>query len=275
MKHLDLFSGIGGFALAVDRVWPGSEHIFCDNDPFCQQVIKKHWPTSKIYGDIRAIADPANQREKGLGLERKQDSENSEFSGIDILTGGFPCQPFSQAGKRKAHNDDRFLWPEMLRVIRTVHPTWIVGENVAGIINLALEQVCSELEDSGYEVQAFIIPAVAVNAPHRRDRVWIIAHSKSVRGHGGGREQYGIDKRIIQPEKQKRHTTRRESAGRDWNDNWLEIATELCGVANGLPAELDGFKLTHSAHRTSRLKSLGNAIVPQVAEVILTAIKNQ
>lgn len=118
MKHLDLFSGIGGFALAAQWVW-GSEYEnvgFCDNDPFCQKVLKKHWPEAKIYGDIRKL-----KPRKGAA---------------DIVTGGFPCQPFSQAGKREGTEDNRYLWPEMLRVIRTVKPSWVIAENVYGIITL-------------------------------------------------------------------------------------------------------------------------------------------
>lgn len=191
MKHLDLFSGIGGFALAVDTVWPGAEHTFCEIDAFCQQVLQKHWPNAQIYGDIRTLTNPASQRQprqreyprqeyskKNKNRETASPSSNNSSGSIDLLTGGFPCQPFSQAGKRKGKDDDRFLWPEMLRVIREFHPTWIIGENVAGIINMALEQVCADLEGEGYEVQPFVIPACAVNAPHRRDRVWIIGHAK-------------------------------------------------------------------------------------------------
>src|SRR3990167_2513951 len=129
MFHLDLFSGIGGFAITVDEVWPGSEHIFCDNDKFCQQVLKKHWPNSKIYGDIREITkenfianapndnggQPSKSR-RGRAHSIRLDDKTSRS--IFLLTGGFPCQPFSQAGKRKGTDDDRYLWPEMLRVIR-------------------------------------------------------------------------------------------------------------------------------------------------------------
>jgi site-specific DNA-cytosine methylase len=243
--HLDLFSGIGGFSYAVDEVW-GKEnvtHIFSDNDKFCQQVLKKHWPNSKIYGDIRNLrpdTNPDSNRRKsgekeinptearqqtfgnaeecdgvtadanrdGLqeprpeqqtggdrqfsktvadtanaGIEEVRERENEIF----LLTGGFPCQPFSQAGKRRGTEDDRYLWPEMLRTIREFHPRWVIGENVGGFVTwsngMVLNQVCADLEEAGYEVQPFIIPACAVNAPHRRDRVWIVANSKSG-GHG-------------------------------------------------------------------------------------------
>lgn len=186
MKHIDLFSGIGGFALAVDTLWPGSEHVFCDYDPFCQQILKKHWPNSKIYADIHTFANPEGQRAQGGNL--KQQIQNTEFGEIDILTGGFPCQPFSAAGKRLGTEDNRYLWPEMFRIIRTFKPTWIVAENVRGLATwndgLVLEQVCTDMEREGYEVQPFIIPAVAINAPHRRDRIWFIAYTGHRNGQG-------------------------------------------------------------------------------------------
>ncbi len=165
--HIDLFAGIGGNSFAADSIWDDIEHIFCEIDPFCQEVLKKHWHHSKIYDDIK------------------------KFNGTPayLVTGGFPCQPFSQAGKRKGKEDDRWLWPEMLRVIRESNPDWVIGENVAGFIGMALDEVLSDLEGIGYEVRPFVIPAVAVNAPHRRDRVWIVAHNKRIgRMDGKSRE---------------------------------------------------------------------------------------
>ena len=185
MKHIDLFSGIGGFALAVDTVWPNSTHIFCEIDPFCQKVLSKHWPQSKIYEDIRSFTNTNDRRSQ----EQKQQATGDQQRGgdVDILTGGFPCQPFSQAGQRRGTEDNRFLWPEMRRVIQEFKPTWVIAENVSGILTIeqgmVFEQVCLDLEGAGYEVQPFIIPAVAVNAPHRRDRVWFVAHRND---SGGG-----------------------------------------------------------------------------------------
>lgn len=173
MRHIDLFSGIGGFALAVDTVWheQKNEHIFCDNEPFAQAVLKKHWPDSPIHSDIREF--------DGTGIHS-----------ADILTGGFPCQPFSHAGLRKGTEDDRHLWPHMFRVIRETAPRWVIGENVRGFVTwndgMVLEQVCTDLEGIGYEVWPFIIPAVALNAPHRRDRVWIVAQNTKHDGSGLG-----------------------------------------------------------------------------------------
>lgn len=200
--HLDLFSGIGGFALASEMVWEDVEHVFCDNDPFSQEILRKHWPNSLIYGDIkeltaeRIITDTQDSRRKARGGDRIRDGKESAVrssarSGetrIDLLTGGFPCQPFSQAGQRKGTEDDRHLWPEMLRVIRETNPTYIVGENVGGLLTwdggLVFEQVCIDLEEAGYEIGAFVIPAASLNAPHRRDRVWIVAHASG--GNAGG-----------------------------------------------------------------------------------------
>lgn len=317
MKHLDLFSGIGGFALAVDTVWPNSEHIFCDNDKFCQQVLKKHWPNSPIYGDIRTLTNTEHNgiiRTEKIGEHSETQPEGSsgqelfvnessgndslweKETGWDILTGGFPCQPFSQAGRRKGTEDDRYLWPEMLRVIQLTHPRWVIAENVRGLLTwnegLVLEQVCLDLEGEGYEVQPFIIPAVAVNAPHRRDRLWFIAKSNSRRLEGSEKErwygQYAIRENsyvknsIVQRSGRRMESDRQVlESGRteiknerpNWETNWLEVATAFCGVDDGLSVELDGLKLSNPQHRVQRLKSLGNAIVPQVAIEIMRAIK--
>jgi DNA (cytosine-5)-methyltransferase 1 len=306
MTHLDLFSGIGGFALAVDRVWSGVEHIFCDNDLFCQEVLRKHWSNSFIYGDIRTITDTTSDRrtregattsiQEGHQEESKQSGELAwRFERPYILTGGFPCQPFSQAGRRRGTEDDRYLWPEMFRVIQLTKPAWIIAENVSGFVTwgggMVLEQVCLDLENEGYEVQPFIIPAVAKNAPHRRDRVWIVAHlnseglqgsketgdtgksretteqrsgeqnninvKNSVSKRGGGRLE--SNRQILE-----RQSSQVKNERSGWGENWIEVATRLCRVDDGIPRRMD---------RTPRLKALGNAIVSQVAEVIMKAIK--
>jgi DNA (cytosine-5)-methyltransferase 1 len=162
MKHGSLFSGIGGFDLASE--WMGWENVFhCEIAEFPRKVLNYYWPNAKTHEDITKT-DFTIYRET-----------------IDILTGGFPCQPYSAAGKRLGKEDSRHLWPEMLRAIQEIKPRWIVGENVAGFLTwnngLVFREVCTDLENEGYEVQAFIIPACAVGAPHRRDRVWIIANS--------------------------------------------------------------------------------------------------
>ena len=162
MTHGSLFSGIGGFDVAAE--WAGWENMFhCEWNEFGQRVLNYYWPKAISYGDITK-------------------TDFSIWRGrIDVLTGGFPCQPYSQAGKRLGKEDDRHLWPEMLRAIREIQPTWVVGENVFGIVNwnggLVFDEVQANLEAEGYEVQAYVLPACAVNAPHRRDRVWFVAYS--------------------------------------------------------------------------------------------------
>lgn len=165
MQVIDLFSGIGGFSLAGR--WAGWNTIqFVEIDKFCQMVLKRHWPNVPVHSDI-----------KTFGIKTLQNYNANETT---VLTGGFPCQGFSVAGQRKGKSDDRYLWPEMLRVINEVKPTYIVGENVTGIISLALDTVLSDLEAQGYTTETFIIPACGKNAWHRRDRVWIIAYTNGI-----------------------------------------------------------------------------------------------
>jgi DNA (cytosine-5)-methyltransferase 1 len=276
--HLDLFSGIGGFALAAK--WNGYRTVgFCDNEPYAQAVLKKHWPEVPCHKDIREV-------------------RGELYAGVTILTGGFPCQPFSVAGKQRGKDDNRYLWPEMLRVIQEAKPAWIIGENVAGIVNLALDQVCADLEGQGYEVEPIIVPACAVDAPHRRDRVWIVGHSKldgltASKTSGGlfdqSEEQRGKVKEwessgascassdVADSVKQgwegrvhRREDTEREGVdghagcggtthGQSGEAIWL-AEPNVGRVANGIP------------NRTHRLKGLGNAIVPQVASEIIRCI---
>jgi len=304
--HIDLFSGIGGFALAAR--WAGFRtEVFCEIDSFCQEVLKARF---------RAIADSESMGRRNGTTENERtsagkidtpsdatpilipdirDFDGTRWRGATLLTGGFPCQPFSCAGKRRGKADDRFLWPEMLRVISEARPAWVLGENVAGIVNMELEQVCLDLEAEGYEVQPIIIPACAVNAPHRRDRVWIIANSgdnsdRSITGQisetdgiqkinrealgsrlptrtdsdapdteGRGREQGNQDSRGTQERKGTPRPGDRSSYG-GWGEAWPEVATRLCRVDDGVPRRVD------------RLKALGNAIVPQVAYEIIKEI---
>ena len=262
MNHLDLFSGIGGFSLAGQWVWKKEYHVhrFIEIDLFCQKVLKKHWPNTPIHDDIRTY--------------------NHDGTKIDLLTGGFPCQPFSVAGKQRGKEDDRYLWPEMLRVITEVKPTWVIGENVTGIINMELDKVLSDLEDQGYETAPpLIIPACAVDAPHRRDRVWIVAHPKSKR----------LERRVNMENEQKKNdrlfSARSSECGDDgfvadasrklFNGNgisrnrWRQLSdgcrwlpeSGICRVAHGVPRRVD------------RLRALGNAIVPQVVVPIMESIK--
>jgi len=318
--QIDLFSGIGGFALAAR--WAGFETVqFVELDPFCQKVLNKNFPGVPIHDDIKTFTytdiyksgtQSRNDEEmRGFPKEECESGHSSTLlRGSDsreqpiptttnkfrptpfILTGGFPCQPFSCAGKRKGKEDDRYLWPEMLRVISEARPTWVIGENVGGFVNMGLDECISDLEAEGYEVQPFIIPACAKNAPHRRDRVWICAHSvnstdrtigrqvseedgiqginreKVGSGMSSGTDSHAPDTTInglhnirTEGRVQERPFNSIDSRSIGWNEPWLEAATRLCRV----DARVSG--------RVDRLKSLGNAIVPQIAYEIMKAIK--
>jgi len=281
MRHLDLFSGIGGFAFAALQVWRDRyENIgFVEIDAYCQVLLKLRFPKARVYGDIKKLT-----------------FKNSK---CELITGGFPCQPFSSIGKRQSTEDDRYLWPEMLRIIQEVQPRWIVAENVRGILTieggLVFEQVCVDLEKQGYEIQTFIIPAIAVNAPHRRDRIWIIANRNTLRLQEQRSEQQTdrfrqFNENITDTEswksRQSSESERWQDIGRRdqkildrpsrcfaWDREWTEAATKLCRMDDGFPARLDEFELSKSKHRIERLKALGNAIVPQIAIEIFRAIK--
>jgi DNA (cytosine-5)-methyltransferase 1 len=159
MRHVDLCSGIGGFALGFQWAGLSEPVLFCDIEPWSRQVLAKHWPDVPIAEDVKELAsDPARL-----------------VPDCDILTAGYPCQPFSVAGQQRGAADDRHIWPEIFTIVQAKQPTWCVFENVSGHISLGLDQVLSDLESKGYAVQPFVVPACAVDAPHRRDRVWIIA----------------------------------------------------------------------------------------------------
>lgn len=231
MRHLDLFSGIGGFALAAK--WAAWETIaFCECETFCQKVLAKHWPEVPCFKDVKEM-------------------KATDVGAVDIITGGYPCQPFSTAGAKRGKNDDRHLWPEMFRLINKLRPTWVVGENVVGHANLGLHEVLSDLEGIRYQARAFIIPACAVDAPHIRDRVWVLAHAESF-GHRQGRETGDVFEEVggqvgqLLPQLTP--------------TNWWPSEPGMGRVADGVP------------NRVDRVKSLGNAIVPQVAFRIFQAI---
>ena len=167
MNVLDLFSGIGGFSLGLERAGPFRTVAFCEREPFPQAVLRKHWPEVPIYDDVRTIP-------------------TERLGRIDLICGGFPCQPWSVAGQQRGAEDDRDLWPAMAALVKKLRPTWVIGENVRGFVNqpMGLQRSLSDLESLGYEAVPFIIPACSVDAPHRRDRVWIIAARDDAYGDG-------------------------------------------------------------------------------------------
>lgn len=219
LRVLDLFSGIGGFSLGLERTGGFRTVAFCEIDPFCQRVLRKHWPDVPIYDDVRT------------------------FDGVecDVICGGFPCQPFSSAshGRRIGTEDDRFLWPEMLRLIREVRPRWVIGENVTHIDRLALEQVVSDLETSGYEVAPPLeIPACAIGHDHWRSRYWFLGHA-----NGNGKSIGPV------------HAEASRLSG-DRPDAGSPRAQD------GIPGGMDA----------NRREALGNAVTPEIPEIIGRAI---
>ena len=162
-QHLDLFSGIGGFSLGLEATGEFETVAFCDYDPFCQKVLRKHWENVPIYGNIKELT---YEKLKANGINN-----------IDIITGGYPCQPFSVAGNKKGEQDPRHLWPEYFRLVQECRPTWVIGENVGGHIKLGLDTVLKDLESEGYSARTFSISASSIGANHKRERVWIVANS--------------------------------------------------------------------------------------------------
>ena len=241
MTHASLFSGIGGFDLAAE--WMGWTNLFnCECEEFPRQVLKHHFPNAIQHGDIKEL-------------------DATAYAGrVDILTGGFPCQPYSVSGLQRGNEDERHLWPEMLRIIRECTPRYVVGENVLGLVGwnggLVFEEVCASLEAERYAVQPYVLPACAVNAPHRRDRIWFVAYAT-----GGGTRQ---DNRQGEPRQ-----PNQKSPFANWQD--FPTVPAVCGGDDGLPKELDG--LTISKWRRESIKAYGNAIVPQVALQIFKAIQ--
>lgn len=307
MKFISLFAGIGGLDLGLERA--GMECVAqVEKDEFCQKILTKHWANVPKFGDIHDVG------------------KHNLPTTADLICGGFPCQPHSYAGKRRGKADDRNLWGEYLRVIDELKPRFVLGENVPGLITTMLDEILFDLETRGYTCQTFIIPAGAFNAPHWRDRVWIIAYSnrdydgrrgRQIRETNEVQEVYraslgsgqfsGTDQDAansnslgyfhgqpeIEPAKTGQYAQRniatacgnvtdtnptrlqgRKEAGNisgsgadneqqfggypDWNIPWIEVASRLCRVDDGISRRLD----------KPRLKALGNAVVPQVAEFI-------
>jgi DNA (cytosine-5)-methyltransferase 1 len=245
MIHASLFSGIGGFDLAAE--WMEWENLFhCEWNPFGQRVLKHHFPNSISYNDITKT---------DFSIHRGQ---------VDILTGGFPCQPYSSAGKRLGKADERHLFPHMLRCIKEVKPRWIIGENVRGLVNwnegLVFQEVYDDLEREGYEVQSFLIPAASVNAPHQRYRIWFIAYSNITRIH---KQHFTTEPN--ETSKFSRSSFKRGDFSR------FPSKPPICGGDDGIPRELDS--ITFSKWKNESIKAYGNAIVPQVAHQLFKTIE--
>jgi len=281
LRHLDLFSGLGGFSLGLEATGGFETVAFCDIEKFSRKVLKKHWPNVKQYKDIKE-------------LTYEQIKEDT-LAPIDIVTGGYPCQPFSIAGSQRGEKDTRHLWPDMFRIVKECKPTWVIGENVSGHIKLGLDTVLQDLESEGYSVRAFSISASSIGANHQRERVWIIAHSnmENTRQHGRriestwntesigprtseeterspnsdkvngsseraslvGESSYtnsqGLQGRRSEQQLRENETERPTS----W-DSWWESEPSVGRVANGIP------------HRVDRLKGLGNSLVPAIPFII-------
>lgn len=271
MKVGGLFSGIGGFELGLSRA--GFEISWMvEIDEFCRKVLKKHapeyWPNARILEDVTKVG-------------------KEQLAAVDLICGGFPCQPFSQAGKRRGKEDDRYLWPEMLRIISELKPRWIIGENVAGFINMELENAFTDLEAEGYKVEAFVLPVAAIGGWHRRDRVWIIAYgnevrcnlrrfegegiqwqyktrdevntgSKTITNSNSKRLQKRIPQRFRSVQQEEATTQGSQSARIYTTTSWGEFPTQpyLCRGNDGI------------SNRMDRVRSLGNAVVPQIPEIL-------
>jgi len=246
MRHGSLFSGIGGFDLAAE--WMGWENVFhCEWNPFGQKVLHHYWPNAIQYHDIT------------------QTDFTIHRGTIDILTGGFPCQPYSMAGKRLGKEDERHLWPEMLRAIREIAPRYVVGENVLGLTNwnggLVFDEVHSDLESAGYEVQAVVIPAAAVNAPHGRDRVWFVAKNTM---------RCGCTHRESEQERTSVREQRNISTG---VADGVHLSTGLTAHAkgNGNRGELQRMESAHDCKRQPKEHGQDNVQPWNYGEVWLTA----
>jgi len=277
VKALSLFSGIGGIDLAGE--WAGIETVaMCEREPFCQKVLRKHWPTVPIYDDVCTLT--------------KERLEADGIGTIDLIHGGYPCQPFSLAGERKGTEDDRHLWPQVFRLIQDTKPRWFVGENVVGHVSLGLDIVLANLESIDYEWETFVLPAAAVGAHHQRERVFIVANSigarfarselpsiaskKRLRSRGDYAEDVPDSYSITRLETYKAIS----SIGRGWEprDNvsrsdWAEASRfDRPNPEPAVQRMVDGVSRRLDEDR-ARLKALGNAVVPRQIYPILAAIK--
>jgi DNA (cytosine-5)-methyltransferase 1 len=238
-KHLDLFSGIGGFSLGLEATGGFETVAFCEIEDFPRKVLTKHWPNVPIYGDI-----------KELNYDRlKADGIISDKRNIDILTGGYPCTPFSVAGRKRGEEDPRYLWPEMFRLVKELRPTWVTGENVGHHIKLGLDTVLENLESEGYSTRAFSISAASVGAFHQRNRVWIVAHSEH-NGRITSEERRSLEETISKEQEGKNNTFNLERT------SGLPFSSENVANANdkGLRTRIRGSDNDYAGRRTSEAR---------------------
>ena len=305
LKHLDLFSGIGGFSLGLEATGYFDTVAFCDYDSYCQKVLRKHWPWVTIYDDV-----------KELNSERLQANGHNK---IDIITGGYPCQPFSIAGRQKGEQDPRHVWPEMFRLVKELRPTWVIGENVSGHIKLGLDTVLENLESEGYSARAFSISASSIGAVHQRERVWILAHSGCTQHEGsffGSQDEDETRKEttnkferssetsffdvadtesiVSNGREHRQHTEERNTEGQARRESSNVANTDIeglegrwsqCELREGQEEGKIGWsqwwesepsvgRVAHGVpKRVDRLKSLGNSLVPMIPYYIGMTIK--
>lgn len=267
MRSLELFAGIGGIALAEQMA--GIEVAgLCEYADYPRMILQKHWPDVPLFKDVTKL-----DREELTNAGISPDS-------IDIVSGGFPCQPFSIAGHRKGTEDDRDLWPEMFRIIKQLWPTWVVGENVANFANMELDRTLSDLEDLGYQTRAFVLPACAVNAPHQRLRTFIVAHSNregQLQSQGAYQDQRRWTRdgsEVLADASSKRRQTSSHDEFRNIA-NWQskrQFSTTGGTPAKWQPEPSVGRVANGVPNRMDRIKALGNAVVPQQILPIFKAI---
>ena len=286
LRHFDVCSGIGGFSLGFRWAALSEPVAFCEIDPYCQKVLAKNFPNIPIFNDVKELVNDRPESTRTIPDH-------------DILTSGYPCQPFSVAGQRRGEEDERNIWRFVFEIVKRKHPTWCVFENVYGHIAMGLDQVLHDMESEGYSTQTFVVPACSLNAPHKRDRLWIVCNLADTKSEG----LQGLDKRspTISTERDKitdigtkgsrdknvantkcmgresrtsvrEELAREESHGKFNNRStdgsaqerarsWWDVEPNVGRVAYGIPSRVD------------RLRGLGNAIVPQIAMQIGLSIK--
>jgi len=289
VRHVDLCSGIGGFALGFEWAQLSNPVLFCDSEEWCRKVLRKHWTDVPILNDVKELANDPTQ-----------------IPDCDILTAGYPCQPFSLASpKRKGAEDPRHLWPYLLKIVTSKRPTWCVFENVYGHVSMGLDTVLNDLETQGYSARTFNVPALSVDANHKRERLWIVANARDSSGRDGEQRgtgengSRGLDKGLGTPEATKtsrpsetsgtmansndsgNRTSEHESVinGEETHQGWnRQPLNRIGGLGkNGRwkwEPEPSVGRVAHGvSRRMDRIRGLGNAIVPQIAMQIGLAIK--